>query len=89
MESEIGKIQVEKDEKMKMIHESGDRLTEIIDTDRHMRWTKNKELKELRQENLLRSSQLKDLGTLIYPVERRFNREKTDWEFRIEDMVGE
>jgi len=32
---------------------------------------------------------MKDLDRKIYPVERRFFREKTDWEFRIDDMHAE
>jgi len=48
MEDEVKKIQVEKEEKMRIIHESGDKLTEIMDADRLKWWTKNKELKELR-----------------------------------------
>lgn len=89
MEDEVKKILVEKEEKMKVIHESGDKLTEIMDADRLKWWTKNKELKELRQTNIQLATEEKDLDRKIYPVERRFYREKTDWEFRIDDMRAE
>lgn len=57
-----------------------------MDNDRLKYFNKNKELKALKEKIKILGEEIVELDKQIYPVERRFNRERVDWEFRIDEI---
>lgn len=84
MEAETVKIKFKKDKKIEEINSHGDKLTEIMDSDRLKHWNRNKELKWLKEESKNLTEEIVGLDSKIVPVERRYQWEKEEWEFRIE-----
>ncbi len=71
---------------MSFVLQGGEKLTVLMDNDWLKYFNLNKNLKHLKRKSVLLQEDIVELDAQIYPVDRKFNWERVDWEYRIDQM---